>query len=137
GRGDAEHLRGGVHGRHVGGVPEQPARPGARAAGEFEHASGRPERIQRLGQLITAGKRQPMLVVLGSSRPIVCGLLVKQLRQIVTTSHPSNITKDGQDRNNDRIATAGRRCPITVSDSRQPWLVGTATVVRVNWTAYA
>jgi hypothetical protein len=56
-RGDAEHLSRGVHGRNVHGVPQQLGGPGSWAAGEFEQAAGRPERIQRLGQLTTAGKR--------------------------------------------------------------------------------
>jgi hypothetical protein len=40
-----------------------------------------------------------MVLVLGRNRPIERGLLVEQRRQIVTTSHPSNISEPWPGRN--------------------------------------
>jgi hypothetical protein len=40
-----------------------------------------------------------MVLVLGRNRPIERGLLVEQRRQIVTTSHPSNISEPRPGRN--------------------------------------
>jgi hypothetical protein len=125
GRGDVEHLSSGVHGRDLGGVPQQLGGPGTWTAGEFEHAAGRPERIQRFGQLTTARKRQRMVVVLGSNRPIERGLLVEQPRQIVSTRHPSSIAEGLVEPHLNKIGTPdGRRYPLfgTTERSTIAWL---------------
>jgi len=60
GRRDGEHFRGRVHGRDVRGMTEKLAGPHSGTAGEFEHASGRPERLERLGQLVATRKIQAL-----------------------------------------------------------------------------
>jgi hypothetical protein len=60
GRRDGEHFRGCIHGRDVRGVTKKLAGPPSGTAGEFEHASGRPKCLKRLGQLVAAGKIQAL-----------------------------------------------------------------------------
>jgi hypothetical protein len=76
-RGESEHLRGCVHGGEVRGVAQQLGCPCARAAGQLEHAAGRLERVERLGQLRGPGKGQSMVGVLGSDRLVVADLFVE------------------------------------------------------------
>src|SRR5918992_331708 len=66
-----------VHGRDVRGVTEQLVGPYAGPAGEFEHTAGRPERVERRGQLGYPRKRQRLMFVLRGEGPIVGDLLVE------------------------------------------------------------
>jgi hypothetical protein len=61
GRRDGEHFRRAVHSRDVRGVAEKLAGPHAGAAGQFEHASGGPERLERFGQFVTAQKIEALV----------------------------------------------------------------------------
>ncbi|WP_228011576.1 hypothetical protein [Nonomuraea phyllanthi] len=56
---------------------EQLDGPSAWAAGEFEHAAGRPERIERRRQLRGSGKEQSVALIFFGNRPVVDDLFVE------------------------------------------------------------
>jgi hypothetical protein len=58
---NGEHFRGRVYGRDVRCVMEKLAGPHSGTAGEFEHASGRPECLKRLDHLTAAWKIQALV----------------------------------------------------------------------------
>jgi len=59
-------------------VPEQLTGPDAGAAGEFEHAPGRPEGLERPGQLVTPRQIQALLQIAPPEGVVVGRLLIEQ-----------------------------------------------------------
>jgi hypothetical protein len=78
-RRDREHLRRRIHGGDVGGVTEQLRRPGARTAGELQDAALRPERVERVSQLVAAGKIEALVKVIRGEGTVVGTLLGQEL----------------------------------------------------------
>ena len=86
GRRDGEHFRGRIHGGDLRGMTEKLAGPCSGTAGEFEHASGRPERLKRFGHLVAAGKIQALAKVARGQGAVVGDLLIEEPLEFLTTS---------------------------------------------------
>jgi hypothetical protein len=67
-------------------VAEKLAGPCSAPAGELKHAAGRPEGIQRCGQLLAAREVRVMVVILTGDGLVVGGLLAEDRAELVTVS---------------------------------------------------
>jgi len=67
-------------------VAEKLAGPCSAAAGELKHAAGRPEGIQRSGQLLAAREVQVAVVVVCGDGPVIGGLLPEERAELFTVS---------------------------------------------------